>query len=42
MLDIRKIVALRDITFSELGHKPARPIVRAVALGVYPAELLEE
>jgi hypothetical protein len=27
MLDIRKIVTLRDITYSELGHKPARPIV---------------
>ena len=30
MLDIRKSVTLRDITYFELGHKPARPIVRAV------------
>ncbi|HEX3952052.1 MAG TPA: amino acid synthesis family protein [Stellaceae bacterium] len=34
MIDIRKIVTLRDVTFSELGHKPARPIVRAVGIGI--------
>jgi hypothetical protein len=33
-LDSRKIVALRDIACSELGHKPARPIVRAVGMAV--------
>lgn len=32
--DIRKIVTLRDVTYSELGHKPARPIVRAVGMAV--------
>ena len=30
MLDIRKIVTIRDVTYFELGHKPARPIVRSV------------
>ncbi len=34
MLDIRKIVTIRDVTFSELGHKPAKPIVRAVGMAV--------
>ena len=34
MLEIRKIVTLRDVTFSELGMKAARPIVRAVGLAV--------
>jgi hypothetical protein len=34
MLDIRKIVTLRDVTYSELGHKPANPIVRAVGMAV--------
>jgi len=34
MVDIRKIVTLRDVTFSELGHKAARPIVRAVGIGI--------
>jgi hypothetical protein len=34
MLDIRKIVTIRDVTYSELGHKPARPIVRAVGMAV--------
>jgi len=32
--DIRKIVTLRDVTYAELGHKPARPIVRAVGMAV--------
>ena len=32
--DIRKIVTLRDVPYSELGHKPARPIVRAVGMAV--------
>ena len=34
MFDIRKIVTIRDVTYSELGHKPARPIVRAVGMAV--------
>jgi hypothetical protein len=34
MLDIRKIVTIRDVTFSELGHAPPRPIVRAVGMAV--------
>lgn len=34
MLDIRKIVTLREVTYSELGHKPAKPIVRAVGMAV--------
>ena len=32
--DIRKIVTLRDVTYAGLGHKPARPIVRAVGMAV--------
>jgi hypothetical protein len=34
MIDIRKIVTLREVTFSELGHKAARPIVRAVGIAM--------
>jgi hypothetical protein len=34
MTDIRKIVTLREVIFSELGHAAARPIVRAVGIGV--------
>jgi hypothetical protein len=34
MTDVRKIVTLREVTFSELGHKAARPIVRAVGIGI--------
>jgi hypothetical protein len=34
MLDIRKIVTTREVVFSELGHAPARPIVRAVGMAV--------
>jgi hypothetical protein len=34
MLDIRKIVTIRDVTYSELGHKAALPIVRAVGMAV--------
>ena len=34
MLDIRKIVTIRDVTYSELGHTPAKPIVRAVGMAV--------
>jgi hypothetical protein len=34
MTDIRKIVTLREIVYSELGHEAARPIVRAVGIGV--------
>lgn len=33
-LDIRKIVTLREVTYSELGHAPARPVVRAIGLAV--------
>ncbi|HEY1797044.1 MAG TPA: amino acid synthesis family protein [Stellaceae bacterium] len=35
MLDIRKIVTIRDVTYSELGYKPAKPIVRAVGMAVF-------
>jgi len=34
MTDIRKIVTLREVIFSELGHEAARPIVRAVGIAV--------
>lgn len=34
MTDIRKILTLREVIFSELGHKAARPIVRAVGIGI--------
>ncbi|MGH7095490.1 MAG: amino acid synthesis family protein [Stellaceae bacterium] len=34
MPDIRKIVTLREVVFSELGHTPPRPIVRAVGMAV--------
>ena len=34
MPDIRKIVTLREVVYSELGHKAMRPIVRAVGIGV--------
>ena len=34
MLDIRKIVTTREVTFSELGHAPPKPIVRAIGLAV--------
>jgi hypothetical protein len=34
MTGIRKIVTLREVIFSELGHKAARPIVRAVGIGI--------
>jgi hypothetical protein len=34
MLDIRKIVTTREVIFSELGHMPAKPIVRAVGMAV--------
>jgi hypothetical protein len=35
MIDIRKIVTLREVTFAELGHKPARPVVRAVGIAIF-------
>ena len=35
MLDIRKIVTLREVIFSELGHAPAEPVVRAIGLAVF-------
>ena len=34
MTDIRKIVTLREVVFSELGHEAPRPIVRAVGIAV--------
>ena len=34
MTDIRKIVTWREVIFSELGRAPARPVVRAVGIGV--------
>jgi hypothetical protein len=34
MTDIRKLLTLREVIFSELGHRSARPIVRAVGIGV--------
>jgi len=34
MLDIRKIVTTREVTFSELGVAAPRPIVRAVGMAV--------
>src|SRR5256714_12794729 len=34
MTDIRKIVTLREVVYSELGHKAARPILRAVGIGI--------
>jgi Amino acid synthesis len=34
MTEIRKIVTLREVVFSELGRKAARPVVRAVGIGV--------
>jgi hypothetical protein len=34
MIEIRKIVTLREVVFSELGYEAPRPIVRAVGIGV--------
>ena len=34
MLDIRKIVTIRDVTYSELGQAAPKPIVRAVGMAV--------
>src|ERR1700739_1525009 len=34
MLDIRKIVTTREVIFSELGHAPPKPVVRAIGLAV--------
>jgi hypothetical protein len=34
MTDIRKILTLREVVFSELGHAASRPVVRAVGIGV--------
>jgi hypothetical protein len=34
VLEIRKILTLREVLFSELGHAAARPVVRAVGIGV--------
>src|SRR5215469_955527 len=35
MLDIRKIVMMREVTFSELGHAPPKPVVRALGAAVF-------
>ena len=34
MTDVRKIVTLREVVYSELGYKAPRPIVCAVGIGV--------
>src|SRR5438445_128419 len=34
MTEIRKIITLREVVYSELGRKAARPVVRAVGIGV--------
>jgi hypothetical protein len=34
MTEIRKIVTLREVIFSELGHAAPRPVVRAVGIAV--------
>src|SRR5438477_3008781 len=34
MTDIRKIITLREVVFSELGREAPRPVVRAVGIGV--------
>ena len=34
MTEIRKLVTLREVVFSEMGRKAARPIVRAVGIGI--------
>jgi hypothetical protein len=34
MVEIRKIVFVREVVFSELGHPAARPIVRAAGIAV--------
>ena len=34
MTEIRKIVTFREVIFSEMGHAAARPIVRAVGIGI--------
>lgn len=34
MTEIRKLVTLRDVVFSEMGHKAVRPIIRAVGIGI--------
>lgn len=34
MTEVRKIVTLREIIYSELGHAAARTVVRAIGIGV--------
>jgi len=34
MIEIRKLVTLREVVFSELGHAAPQPVVRAVGIGV--------
>ena len=34
MIEIRKLVTTREVTYSELGVKAARPVVRAIGLAV--------
>src|SRR5260221_9846120 len=34
MTEIRKIITLREVVYSELGYKAARPVVRAVGIGI--------
>ena len=33
-MEIRKTVTLREVVYSELGRKAARPVVRAIGIGV--------
>jgi hypothetical protein len=34
MMEIRKIITLREVVFAELGHDAPRPIMRAIGIGV--------
>jgi hypothetical protein len=34
MIEIRKIVTIREVIFSELGYAPPKPVIRAVGLAV--------
>jgi len=34
MVDVRKIITMREVVLSELGVAPARPVVRAVGMAV--------
>ena len=34
MIEVRKIITMREVVFSELGVAAARPVVRAVGMAV--------